>query len=558
MRRSQQHISTHDESSALSGPRLADRLKWRTIGAPAPTSRYVVRDNIETPMRDGVLLLSTLYTPANGSARSTVLVRTPYRRAASAHNAQFFAGQGYNVLVQACRGTDGSGGVLEPMVSESEDGNDTVQWMRAQPWWTGDFITYGASYVGFVQYALLEEEQPELKGMIIEVAPFDFAETAWGRGPFDQLNFLAWSAMMSREEPTPTSIFASMRAMNRQERAVKGAITDNPGPGASTPSVTSGSPWHETWVTHPDVGDPFWARFRHRRALENINVPVLLSGAWQDLFLRQTLTAWQEFQRRGVDLQVHIHNGTHLRAGLRAYQGRYWTRIRDWLQRLDAGTAPASANPRFTADISGTTKQRIALEAWPPTASTRTFALNAGGRLDPQAGAAAVARFVFDPAVPTRTIGGHTMATDAGVRVNNAVEAQADLLTFTSDPQQETQLIAGNPRITLSLSADQPSFDVFIRLCDVDGRGRSRNITDEMVRLRGVRPGTSRVHVIQLQGTVHALAVGHRLRVQVSGGATPRFSINDENGNRPVQYELELGDGASVIDVPIGEFVTVR
>ena len=547
---SEQLASTPPEKPASPGPGIVDRLFWRTIGAPAPRARYAVRCDVPTRMRDGVVLLSDLYTPATGRARSTVLIRTPYRRAASHRGAEFFAAQGFNVLLQACRGTDGSDGPLVPMVSESEDGNDTVRWMETQPWWTGDFITYGVSYLGYVQYALLREEQPRLRGMIVEVAPFDFAEVAWGRGAFDQGNFLAWSAMMSRDEPVTNSMIASIRAMKRQEREVNASIADHPGAGASTQAVTSGSPWHATWVAHPDVDDPFWNPFRHRRALENIDAPVLLSGAWQDLFLRQTLHAWEQLERRGVDLQVRMYNGVHNAAALRAYQGRYWRAIGEWLDRLQGDGAPVASVPRFVADVGGTKKKRVVLDSWPPRTSTLTFALNASGELDSHPSEADIERFEFDPAAPTRSVGGHTMGSDSGVRVNNSVEAQADVLTFTSAPRDHATLIAGTPRVSLKLSVDQPVFDIFVRLCDVDGRGRSRNITDEILRFRGSGAPTSKVHAIELQGTVHELAAGHRLRLQVSGGAVPRFSANDENGDRPIVYELSVGVDGSVLEVP--------
>jgi predicted acyl esterase len=81
-----------------------------------------------------------------------------------------------------------------------------------------------------------------------------------------------------------------------------------------------------------------------------------------------------------------------------------------------------------------------------------------------------------------------------------------------------------------------------VRLCDVDPRGRSRNVCDGIVRLTGADPlaGTARVSLI---GAAHRFDRGHRLRLQVAGGAYPRFARNPGNGQ---------------VDPPALDFVATR
>jgi putative CocE/NonD family hydrolase len=72
--------------------------------------------------------------------------------------------------------------------------------------------------------------------------------------------------------------------------------------------------------------------------------------------------------------------------------------------------------------------------------------------------------------------------------------------------------------------------DFFVRLCDVDASGRSRNICDGLVRLRPgawrrAEDGVATVEV-ELWPAAHVFRRGHRIRVQVSSGAHPRFSRN--------------------------------
>jgi hypothetical protein len=79
------------------------------------------------------------------------------------------------------------------------------------------------------------------------------------------------------------------------------------------------------------------------------------------------------------------------------------------------------------------------------------------------------------------------------------------------------------------------------------------------VRLTDADPldGVVRVSMI---GAAHRFAAGHRLRVQVSGGAHPRFSRNPGTGGvdapaaelRDTRYRVRVGSGAgSALLLPV-------
>lgn len=73
------------------------------------------------------------------------------------------------------------------------------------------------------------------------------------------------------------------------------------------------------------------------------------------------------------------------------------------------------------------------------------------------------------------------------------------------------------------IRADRPGCHLFVRLCDVDTRGRSVNICDDIVRVR--TQGTTNV-TVELSPTAHVFRRGHRIRVQISGGSFPRYPRN--------------------------------
>jgi uncharacterized protein len=73
-----------------------------------------------------------------------------------------------------------------------------------------------------------------------------------------------------------------------------------------------------------------------------------------------------------------------------------------------------------------------------------------------------------------------------------------------------------------------PYADVFVRLCDVDPRGRSRNVCDGLVSLSGANEISCAA--VRLWPTAHRFKRGHRIRLQVSSGAFPRYARNPGTG----------------------------
>jgi uncharacterized protein len=76
---------------------------------------------------------------------------------------------------------------------------------------------------------------------------------------------------------------------------------------------------------------------------------------------------------------------------------------------------------------------------------------------------------------------------------------------------------------------------VFVRVCDVDEKGVSRNVVDGIRRLSPqTAPAADADGVmavdLELFPTAYRMLSGHRIRLQVSGGAFPRFARNHGTG----------------------------
>ncbi len=130
---------------------LASRLLGDFYRLPRRISGVVRTRNIRVPTLDGFTLETDHYAPKLKGRRPTVLMRVPYGLRGFDTIAELYAERGFNVVLQACRGTSRSGGVFDPLVHERDDGLATLQWLEQQPWYDGRIGTTGPSYLGYAQ-----------------------------------------------------------------------------------------------------------------------------------------------------------------------------------------------------------------------------------------------------------------------------------------------------------------------------------------------------------------------------------------------------------------------
>ena len=519
---------------------------------PPHTTKHTVHLGVRAPMRDGVELVADHYEPQTSNPAGTLLVRGPYGRRwpFSLLFASVYASRGYHVIVQSVRGTFGSGGEFNPMVHEIADGADTAAWLRNQPWFTGSFATIGLSYLGFTQWALLTDPPQEMKAAVITVGPHDLSGPRWGAGSFGLNDFLGWSDMVAHQED-PGRFRALIRQL-RARRLLARATAGLPAGEAARALLGTGAPWFESWLEHPEHDDPFWSRLQLHSALERTEIPVLLIGGWQDLFLEQTLAQYQHLHRRATPVAMTIGPWNHAQMMTKGAP----TVIRESLDWLDTNLSGGHNTRRSPVHIHVNGLGWIHLSDWPPAMPEQVRYLQPGGRLGDAVppDTAPSSTFTYNPADPTPTVGGRFLAPESGYRNDARLARRADVLSFTSDALSRDLYVVGNPVIELSHTCDNPHNDLFVRISEVDAKGRSRNVSD------GYRRGTadSGTISIELDAIAHRFRTGSRIRVTVAGGSHPRFARNLGtgepflNGHRmqPATHTVRLGDGASRLVLP--------
>jgi putative CocE/NonD family hydrolase len=114
-------------------------------------------------------------------------------------------------------------------------------------------------------------------------------------------------------------------------------------------------------------------------------------------------------------------------------------------------------------------------------------------------------------------------------------ESGTDVLVFTGAVEQADLDLVGEVSATIFVRPELEYTDVFVRLCDVDPEGVSRNVVEGIRRLEpGTVPasdvvvGQDGVLAVQVElfPTAYRVRAGHRLRVVVAGGAFPRYAVN--------------------------------
>jgi putative CocE/NonD family hydrolase len=168
-------------------------------------------------------------------------------------------------------------------------------------------------------------------------------------------------------------------------------------------------------------------------------------------------------------------------------------------------------------------------DSWPPAGyAPRRFHLQVDRGLSGASPALSDPdRYRYDPAHPTPAVGGVRLAA-GGVtagRVDTAdLEARPDVLTYTTAVLEHDLEIVGDVSAEIWFQSSLRHAAVFVRLCDVDTNGRSWNVCDGLVSSTGADQVTC-AHV-RLWPTAHRFKRGHRVRVQVSSGAFPRYDRN--------------------------------
>ena len=500
----------------------------------AQTHDVICEEDLRAPMDDGVVLLADRWvaTERGTEAQPTVLVRSPYGRKqfVGLLFGRLLAERGLQVVVQSVRGTFGSGGRFNPF-DERADGLATLRWIREQPWHSERIGTIGPSYLGLVQWAVAPDAGADLAALSIQVSASQFHGQTYAGGSLSLETSASWLVLVAEQERR----FAPL-AMVRALRRLPTLLSELPLSDLDLRATGTEVDWFREGLANPDRAGSYWVSRDYAEGVSKVTAPVQFIGGWYDIFLPWMLEDFGALRDAGHEPQLIIGPWTHTDPGLVA------TGTRDgiaWLRAhlLGDGRLVRESNVRVFVTGEAVNGRWRNLESWPPpgTSQRRLWLADDHALSDRQPGPGSGGdRYRYDPTDPTPSLGGPVLLSREPVVDNRPLEARDDVLTYTTETLSQALEAIGPVSVDLFVRASAPYFDVFARVCDVDAAGVSLNVCDALDRVAPGRfeqlaDGSWRV-AFQLWPTAHRFAAGHRIRLQVSSGAHPRYARNPGTG----------------------------
>ncbi len=548
-----------------------------------------VRFNLPVPLRDGVALSADLYRGETGDPLPAIVYGTPYgkNRATLPPEANRLAAHGYAVLCYDVRGRGDSGGTFEPYRNEGPDGYDVIEWVAAQDWCDGKVASWGGSYSGQSQWLTAIERPPHLCAIVAYATPSD-PFTDWPTGVHKPMT-VSWFRMVDGRVLQNVSgvdwetVYRHLPLSTMDQAA--GFVSAN---------------WRRD-LAHPPSDVGYWAPLAYQRRLSSVDVPALHITGWYDdvqpgslrNFAELTANAPTEPTRRAQRLVVGPWGHDAGRRGGRSVGdvdfgdhaedvvvSELEIRFLDHhLRGIDNGV---DAEPRARLFVMGANRWRDGDE-W-PLASTVWTSLylhsdghantrHGDGRLTPEPPTAAEPPDVYryDPADPAPFLTEPTSAQIGGPDDYATVEDRADVLVYAGTELTCELTVIGPVRAELFIISDGLDTDFTAKLVDIHPDGTRRRLCDGMVRARyrdgltqetPLTPGKAHRVDIDLWSTAHAFLPGHRVGLEISSSAFPKYDRNLNTGEplatgtrmRPAHNQvLHTREHASRLILPVIE-----
>lgn len=508
----------------ITGP-VSSHLLQQALSLPAPHTRAVsVTRGLSIPVTRGRTLEADHWAPrASRRPLPTLLVGTPYGRGSLLASllARPYAERGFQVLLTSLASTLKAG---EPHfgspASDREDLLAVVEWITRQDWFDGCLALTGPSYLGYVQWTVAEALPPEVRALVPQMTSSRLPFSLRGDGMFAFDAALRWCLLIDRLQRHGAAWGMLRFAADRLHKDL-GAL---PVEQADRRLRGRTLPLYQLLVQH-DGSDPFWEGWDFSDRVGATTVPVSLVAGWYDLFVGDQLRDYARLSAAGRRPRLTVGPWTHLGAGALAAGIR---ETLTWAGAHCRHEPPAARLPVRLYVLGGGGWQDF--DQWPPRGtSPRPWYLRENGRLscEPPSHREQSSSYSYDPARPTPAVGGALFLPGAGRRDNRSLERRADVLTFTSGPLAEGIEVIGEVTVQLWVGADHPASDLFVRLCDLGPDGRSWNVCDTFTRVqRDLATSAAPAGPVRLQlsPTASLFRRGHRLRVQISSGAYPRFA----------------------------------
>ncbi len=508
---------------------------------------------VDIPMDDGIFLGTDIYLPGKHGTYPVVLVRTPYNKRGEQWMGKAFNLFGIAVVIQDVRGRYTSGGDFYPFMHERNDGLCTLRWIREQPWSDGTIAGWGASYVGYTQWALSDS----LDYMTLLLTGANLYDFTYPGGLFSLQSAFIWGLQNAASD----SKTIPPEKLNAAASILPLSVADD--------STIRDIPFLTDWITH-ETYDDYWQKMDFRGKSQ---ASLISMAGWYDIFLKAQLEDFEALTKNGNQAnRLIIGPWCH---GDQAEKNEYggikktgnpravFKYVRKELKGKKNKLGSPFENTKYNLFVMER-NEYVGSDVWPPQGTEIIpYFIGPGGYLGtvpfPEQG-----RLQYDylPEDPYPSHGGTILGSGVGPAKQNANTGRNDQLIFELDEQQEPLILLGPISADLWVSSDVTYTDFIVGLEDVFPDGKIINIQEggAHVKFDAEIPQKAGISV---WATGYQVNPGHRLRVIITSSWFPRFNRNLNNGEpvagstNPVHasQEISFGPGTpSCINLPVFRF----
>ena len=524
------------------GPAMNFLANWAFSYPDNKKSLYSVdllrNQSFET--KKGITLSARLFRPRGLEKAPTILVRIPltYTLENSLKSeliGRFWSSRGYNTVLQGTRGRYQSSGTFYPLIHEREDGQETLAWIKQQPWFDGDLFMWGSSSFAHTQWAIADSTEPKIKGYFMHVGSSDFEGMFYPGGAFS----------------LATAVYWSMRSRGQEDREVvledlkKGLETL---PIIEADNVALGdTDFYNDWVLNKD-NQKFWEKIDGINRTEEIQGPALLLAGWYDPFL---ITQIEDYKSLKSHTDSYIAQNTRLIIGpwkhadqvslpngesIAYRENSVWPAIPWFDEVLGKGAKKIAEVKIFVMGINQWREE----QEWPLQRTVyKPYFLDSSGQANSAKGNGLLTpledslrnasdSFTYDPTNPVPTAGGAILGSWGGIRNQKDIEQREDVLIYDGPTLEFPLEITGPVEAHLHVSSSAETTDFTVKLVDVYPDGNVYNISDGIIRLEDIPTEADKplLTKIQLRPTSNVFLPGHKIRIEVSSSNFPRYDRN--------------------------------
>lgn len=512
----------------------------------------LVQFNVETPMRDGVILRGDLYKPAGTEAWPVLLLRTVFRkrdfpRAFGQYDPAVFVRAGYAVLIQDVRGLGESDGEFDRFTADGQDGYDTVEWIANQPWCDGNVGMMGSYYAGFLQLMAAIQNPPHLKAICPMQTSVSVNRDCDNRG-FLFASHIGWCLARQisrlrdgRYDEAVTRKYLPL-FLDALQDYIHTQVATVP---LSQMPVLQDTPFPLLRDYYHHLVDGFDdLKLIHKEGrdldLRTVHIPAFYICGWYDSSRTPLLEHCLVQRSCGIPSQVLIapwkpgeppsRPDSALENGENTVDLQ--SEIIRWFNRHLKGIGTDVPAPIRYYDI--VSDFQYASDSWIPNGSSleRLLLTPDGALQESEPSTSGFLTYYHDPANPLPY---HSF----GVLPSWPSDTKNAVLL--SRPFSVECRIVGLVRTELFISADVPDADIMVSLLDVDPDGKTFVVCDGAVRARyrqdwnsrPLTPGQIYPVSVLLGHIVYTLPAGHNLGIAIYGSAFPKYDVNHGTGLRP-------------------------